>query len=100
MTSELTPRQAKLPKVRLKEGLGLLQRRGMTMETWFLLYGGSSEDGSGIGKYVGRTTDAALALKHFREVKSSPYNTGGVKIITDKSETGAWRESDFQTPNV
>lgn len=52
-------------------------------ETWYLLYGGQSVDGSVPGVYVGRTTDAVEAANHFKEVNMSPYSTGYVEIITD-----------------
>lgn len=50
---------------------------------WFLLYGGSSDDGGGPGRYETRTTDIEVAREHFRKVKESPYNTGYIKIVTD-----------------
>ena len=54
------------------------------MDTWFLLEDGSSPDGRGRGKYVGRTTDKQKALKHFMKVRKSPYSTGRVLVVTDK----------------
>ncbi len=50
---------------------------------WFLLYGGSSEDGSGGGVYVGKTADPSVAREHAREVRRSPYSTGYVLVVTD-----------------
>lgn len=52
-------------------------------ETWFLLFDGSSPDGRGEGKYVGRTTDVKHATWHFRKVNGNPYSTGYVMIVTE-----------------
>ncbi len=54
-------------------------------EPWFLLFGGSSPDGRGEGKYIGRTTDPKAAAWHWRKVHADPYSTGYVLIVTDKS---------------
>lgn len=63
------------------------------METWFLLFGGSSADGRGPGNYEGRTTDASVALKHFNKVQADPYSTGYVQVITDtESKRALYRE--------
>ncbi len=67
----------------------------MIKEKWYLLYGGSSEDGRGPGRYEGRTVDHQEALLHFIKVKSSPYSTGRVLVITDDQEIVASRERDF-----
>lgn len=53
------------------------------MALWYLLFDGSSPDGRGEPKYVGRTTSKALAQKHFKEVESNPYSTGKVMIAND-----------------
>lgn len=58
----------------------------MTHPVWFLLYGGSSADGSGPGKYIGRTTESDVAFKHAKECARDPYSTGYVIAVTDKSE--------------
>ena len=59
------------------------------IETWFLLFGGSSVDGrsngSHCGPYEGRTTDRVVAQKHYREMRRNPYSIGEVRIITDDS---------------
>lgn len=52
---------------------------------WFLLYGGSSPDGLGVGRYVGRTIDPRVASAHFRKCKADPYSTGYVKIVQDEN---------------
>lgn len=53
-----------------------------TEPTWYLLYGGSSEDGRGPGVYEGRTTDVSVALKHHKKI-DSPYSTGYITAVTD-----------------
>jgi hypothetical protein len=55
------------------------------METWFLLFSGQSADGNGQPKYIGRTLDKKIALKHYKQCKKNPYSTGCVKIVTDTS---------------
>ncbi len=58
----------------------------MTHPVWYLLYGGSSEDGRGPGKYIGRTTESDVAFKHARECASDPYSTGYVIALTDRCD--------------
>jgi hypothetical protein len=53
------------------------------MDTWYLLYGGTSEDGSGPGTYMSRTTDKTAARRHYTECRKNPYSVGKVTIITD-----------------
>lgn len=53
------------------------------MKTWYLLYDGSSPDGRGGGRYVGRTTDKTVARNHYKECSKDPYCTGWVEIVTD-----------------
>lgn len=53
------------------------------METWYLLFDGQSTDGRGSGEYIGRTTDKKRARTHYEACRKSPYNTGGVQIVTD-----------------
>jgi len=65
------------------------------METWFLLFGGSSEDGSGPGKYVGRTTDKQAAIAHHQKCTSDPYNSGYVMIVKDDRLGRAWMQTDW-----
>lgn len=78
----------------------VLGRASMTSTTgddrWFLLYGGSSPDGRGAGRYIGRTTDVKVALKHWREIKKDPYSTGCVDIITNTNIVRACYEEDFR----
>lgn len=64
-------------------------------DRWFLLYGGTSCDGAGPGKYIGRTLDVDEARKHFLKCRKNPYSTGKVEIITDTEHHIAWLESDF-----
>lgn len=66
------------------------------METWFLLYGGTSEDGMGNGLYIGRTTSVLDAYKHYRNCVENPYSTGYVLIVTDSSSYRARSNMDFE----
>lgn len=63
-------------------------------ETWFLLYGGESEDGAGSGRYEGRTSDKKLAKWHYDACEANPYSVGYVLIVTDESaiEAGPWTD--------
>ena len=65
------------------------------METWFLLYGGSSVDGRGAGEYVGRTTDKQAAIAHHQKCENNPYSAGYVLIIKDDSAERAWGQTDW-----
>lgn len=65
------------------------------METWFLLYDGSSEDGMGTGNYVGRTTDKQAAMAHYQKCASNPYSTGYVLIVKDDGYERAWAQTDW-----
>lgn len=57
------------------------------LTSWFLLYGGSSEDGRGNPVYKGRTTQPDVALAFFRKnIKNNPYSTGNVTLVTDTQE--------------
>jgi len=53
------------------------------MGLWYLLFEGSSPDGRGEPKYVGRTKHQAQAYKCFKKVNNSPYSTGKVMIAND-----------------
>lgn len=63
---------------------------------WYLLYDGSSVDGRGDPTYKGRTKSKKKAIKHFKEVKSSPYSCGRVVIVNDDKEIVASWEEDFE----
>lgn len=65
------------------------------MGLWYLLFDGSSPDGRGEPKYVGRTTHKALAKKHFKKIDSNPYSTGKVLIANDFSLKTATK-ADFE----
>lgn len=52
-------------------------------ETWYLLFGGTSVDGMGQGKYIGRTTDKEVAHRHYQACVDNPYSIGKVIIVTD-----------------
>lgn len=53
------------------------------MKTWYLLFGGTSEDGMGPGRYEGRTTSKEKAKRYYDECLSDPYSTGYVQAVTD-----------------
>jgi hypothetical protein len=62
----------------------------MSNEVWYLLFGGTSDDGAGPGKYIGRTTDYEEAREHYEECKRNPYSVGYVMIVTDTRYDRAW----------
>lgn len=66
------------------------------METWFLLFDGSSPDGRGQPDFAGRTTDKAKAKKHYEACRKNPYSVGQVIIVTDHSHkmADAWTNWD------
>lgn len=66
------------------------------MKTWFLLYGGQSEDGMGPSEYLGRTTDPDTAQKFYEAIKSNPYSTGRVLIVTDSKVEMAGLEAEIK----
>ncbi len=66
------------------------------METWYLLYGGTSADGLGKGYYVGRTTDMFTAIEHFNKQKNDPFSIGEVQIVRDDEITVAYYLNDFR----
>ena len=68
----------------------------MTNPTWYLLYGGTSIDGRGMGDYIGRTTDKTEAVRHFRKAADSPYSIGHVLVVTDQRTFRLFRESDLK----
>jgi hypothetical protein len=55
--------------------------------TWYLLYDGSSTDGRGSAKFIGRTLSEEFAKKHNEECKSSPYSFGYVEVVTNYNLT-------------
>lgn len=59
------------------------------METEYLLFFGTSEDGRGNPDYVGRTTDKKQAYKHFKLCENNPYSNNKVMILTDDEFTTA-----------
>jgi len=66
------------------------------MSRWFLLFDGTSCDGRGEPKFVGRTSHEKEALQHFKKVeKSRPYGIGKVMIVTDFTFDLANKESDI-----
>lgn len=51
---------------------------------WFMMYGGSSEDGRGSGQYLGRTFYPSHALTFYRKhIKGNPYSVGHIMAIFD-----------------
>ena len=67
-----------------------------TEHTWFLLFDGSSVDGRGFPRYIGRTIDKYAARLHYDNVKNNPYSIGKVEIITDNSHTVATSKTDWE----
>lgn len=65
------------------------------MENWYLLYDSTSQDGWGHPKYVSRTLDKKVALKHFDNCKKNPYSIGKVVIITDATERVVWSREEL-----
>ena len=65
----------------------------MAEPSWYLLYGGHSEDGRGPGKYVGRTLFRQEALDHAAKCAADPYSTGYAVEVTDTTERQLPRES-------
>lgn len=51
--------------------------------TWYLLYDGTSVDGRGDPKYIGRTLSEEDAIAHNNRCKTNPYSTGKVVIVTE-----------------
>lgn len=54
----------------------------LTNQTWFLLLEGSSCDGRGRPSYKSRTFNKSVAKEHYYNCQKSPYNVGGVEVIT------------------
>ena len=67
----------------------LVKRTVIHKAPWFLLFGGTSEDGRGQGTFKGRTDSPATALTFYREhiKKAGPYATGAVQAVTDDKLT-------------
>lgn len=63
---------------------------------WFLLFGGSSPDGCGPGKYVGRTCNAETAIGHIRSVEADSYSTGYV-VLFGSVNIQCRREQDLRS---
>ena len=66
---------------------------------WFLLYHGTSVDGSGPAQYTGRTCDEALARAFLAVERANRYATGYVDIYTDTSHERV-RHPDFVLPTA
>ena len=69
------------------------------METWFLLFSGSSPDGTGQPQYSKRTTDKAEARRHYELCKKDPYSNGDVRIATDTVYGIASWDTNWDAPN-
>lgn len=61
----------------------------------FILYGGTSEDSRGSGKYKGKTTNPKEAKKYWNKIKKNPYSTGKVMAYTDSAEILIWDEKQW-----
>jgi len=57
----------------------------MINNEWYLMYDGSSPDGRGGAKYIGRTESLDTAKAFYDVNSSNPYWTGYVEIVNDKS---------------
>lgn len=55
-------------------------------ETWYLLYEGTSVDGSGSAPYHSRTTVKEVAKWFWEKERRNPYSTSRVVVITDTKE--------------
>ena len=64
--------------------------------TWYLLYDGSSPDGRGTPRYIGRTRNKLVAKKHYKDISKDPYSTGGVEYVTktEKHQVNQWTDWD------
>lgn len=51
----------------------------------YILYGGESADGTGSGYFLKATESKEEALKHYKSIKSNPYSTGEVQVLTESS---------------
>ena len=68
----------------------------MSNDTLYLLFDGSSPDGRGRADYIGRTTDAKVARKHFDKCKNDFYSTGKVIAVTDTEHKLMFIDSDWE----
>lgn len=72
------------PIAETKEPTGFQTHRLIPGSPWFLMYGGSSEDGRGPGQYLGRTFHPCHALTFYRKhIKGNPYSTGYITAVFD-----------------
>lgn len=62
---------------------------------FFLLYGGTSEDGRGYPKFERCTTDKTEAKRHFVRCKGNPYSVGHVDIVTQNCMVQASDDTDW-----
>lgn len=64
--------------------------------TWYLLFDGTSVDGRGEGRYIGRTTDPEKAKRHYQKCSENPYSVGHVAIVTDTTMERAWQNTVWE----
>lgn len=58
---------------------------------WFVMYAGSSADGTGPGYYFGRTEELSAAIAFLRtHVEGDPYAVGYVRVFSDNEEMTAY----------
>lgn len=62
---------------------------------FFLLYGGTNEDGRGYPKFERITVDKHEAKKHFVRCKNNPYSLGHVDIVTARCIVRACENTDW-----
>ena len=79
----LTALVAERDSLRAELAAAIKERDEARGQTWYLLYGGTSEDGMGSGSYIGRTTDKKIAQMHHSKCRQNPYSIGFVEIVTD-----------------
>lgn len=65
------------------------------MVTWFILFSGESEDGRGIAKFAGRTTDYFVAEKHLKAVRKSLYTYGHVAVYAGDAQLICYDTDDL-----
>lgn len=66
------------------------------MNTWFLLFQGSSPDGRGQADFFRRTTDKTEAYEHYKKCRNDPYSNGYVSIATDKMYVIACSQTNWE----
>ena len=66
------------------------------MQTWYLMYNGSSQDGQGNAPFVGRTVDKKIAKELYKKIISNPYSIGFINYITDDKCVRVTRDTNWE----